>query len=127
MSVERHAINARTIDDATWQFAQERLLEQWSPEQISGHAAISPETVYQRVYANKRAGGMLWSGITSSSQAAPDRIERHFHASQPNLAWVGDMTFVRTRAGWLYLAILLDLYSRRIVGWVIGDRPNEAR
>ena len=59
-------------------------------------------------------------------QAAPDRIERHFHASQPNLAWVGDMTFVRTRAGWLCLAILLDLYSRRIVGWAMGNRPNEA-
>jgi IS30 family transposase len=38
------------IDEATWQFAQDRLLEQWSPEQISGHAAISPETVYQRIY-----------------------------------------------------------------------------
>lgn len=52
-------MNARTIDNATWQFAQERLLEQWSPEQISGHAATSPETVYQRVYADKRAGGLL--------------------------------------------------------------------
>lgn len=58
--------------------------------------------------------------------AAPDRIERQFHASQPNLAWVGDMTFVRTRAGWLYLAIMLDLYSRKVVGWSMGDRPNEA-
>jgi IS30 family transposase len=62
-SVERQSINARTIDDATWQFAQDRLLEQWSPEQISGHAAISPETVYQRVYANKRAGGLLWKNL----------------------------------------------------------------
>lgn len=59
-------------------------------------------------------------------QAAPDRVERRFHASQPNLAWVGDMTFIRTRAGWLYLAILLDLYSRKVVGWSMGDRPNEA-
>jgi transposase, IS30 family len=64
-SVERQSINARTIDDATWQFAQDRLLEQWSPEQISGHAAISPETVYQRVYANKRAGGLLWKNLRS--------------------------------------------------------------
>jgi IS30 family transposase len=47
-AIERRSMNARTIDDATWQFAQEKLLEQWSPEQISGHAAISPETVYQR-------------------------------------------------------------------------------
>ena len=57
---------------------------------------------------------------------APDRIERRFRANQPNHAWVGDMTFIRTRAGWLYLAVLLDLYSRRIVGWSMGDRPNEA-
>ena len=64
-SVERQSINARMIDDATWQFARERLLEQWSPEQISGHAAISPETVYQRVYANKRAGGLLWKNLRS--------------------------------------------------------------
>lgn len=59
-------------------------------------------------------------------QVAPDRIERRFRASQPNHAWVGDMTFIRTRAGWLYLAVLLDLYSRRIVGWSMGERPNEA-
>ena len=59
-------------------------------------------------------------------QVAPDRIERRFRANQPNHAWVGDMTFIRTRAGWLYLAVLLDLYSRRIVGWSMGDRPNEA-
>ncbi len=57
---------------------------------------------------------------------APDRIARQFHASQPNLAWVGDMTFIRTRAGWLYLAIMLDLYSRKVVGWSMGERPNEA-
>jgi len=53
-------MNARTIDDATWRFAQARLREDWSPEQISNHAAISIETVYQRVYADKRAGGLLW-------------------------------------------------------------------
>ena len=63
MAVERRAMNARTIDDATWQFAKDRLLEQWSPEQISGHAAISPETVYQRVYADKRMGGLLWKNL----------------------------------------------------------------
>lgn len=36
------------------------------------------------------------------------------------------MTFIRTRAGWLYLAVLLDLYSRRVIGWSMGDRPNKA-
>lgn len=56
MAVERHAANARTIDDATWRFAQEKLLQQWSPEQISGHSAISHETACQRFYADRRTG-----------------------------------------------------------------------
>ena len=58
-------------------------------------------------------------------QPAPDLVARRFHAARPDVAWVGDMTFIRTRAGWLYLAILLDLYSRKVVGWSMGDRPNE--
>jgi len=62
-AVERRAVNARRIDDATWQFAQEMLAQQWSPEQISGHVYISHEAVYQRVYADKRAGGLLWKNL----------------------------------------------------------------
>lgn len=61
-------MNARTIDDATWAFAQARLREDWSPEQISSHAAISIETVYQRVYADKRAGGLLWQHLRCQKQ-----------------------------------------------------------
>jgi IS30 family transposase len=68
LAVERRAINARRIDDDTWQFAQERLQEQWSPEQISGYAAISPETVYQRIYADKRMGGLLWKNLRCQKQ-----------------------------------------------------------
>jgi len=52
---DRRAINARRVDDDAWQFAQEKLQMQWSPEQISGHVNISPETVYQRVYADKQS------------------------------------------------------------------------
>ena len=68
LATERRAMNARTIDDATWRFAEARLLEDWSPEQISNHAAISIETVYQRVYADKRAGGLLWQHLRCQKQ-----------------------------------------------------------
>jgi transposase InsO family protein len=57
---------------------------------------------------------------------APDRLERVFHQPLPNRAWVGDVTYIRTRAGWLYLAILLDLYSRKVVGWSMSARNDEA-
>jgi IS30 family transposase len=68
MAIERQAMSARTIDDATWQFAQEKLRLQWSPEQISGHADISHETVYQRVYVDKRTGGLLWKNLRCQKQ-----------------------------------------------------------
>ena len=47
----------------------------------------------------------------------PDLVERQFTAERPNQVWVSDITYVRTFQGWLYLAAVLDLYARRIVGW----------
>ena len=98
-SVERQSINARTIDDATWQFAQDRLLEQWSPEQISGHAAISPETVYQRVYANKRAGGFLWKNLRSQKLRKKRYGKAERRGTIPNRVSIDDRAaIVETRS-----------------------------
>lgn len=58
--------------------------------------------------------------------AAPDRLQRQFKASAPNRVWVGDMTFIRTRQGWLHLAVLLDLFSRKVVGWAMGSQATTA-
>ena len=52
--------------------------------------------------------------------AAPDRLRRDFTAAAPNQRWVADITSVRTGQGWLHLAIVLDLYARRIVGWAMA-------
>jgi transposase InsO family protein len=59
-----------------------------------------------------------------SEPAAPNLLDRHFRVSAPNRVWVGDITFIPTREGWLYLAVLLDLYSRRIVGWAMREQQN---
>jgi len=48
---------------------------------------------------------------------APNVLSRQFRPAQPNRAWVSDITYVRTGEGWLYLAVVLDLYSRKVVGW----------
>jgi putative transposase len=50
---------------------------------------------------------------------APNILERRFSASAPNEAWVGDITYVWTAEGWAYVAVLLDLFSRRVVGWAL--------
>jgi len=57
---------------------------------------------------------------------APNRLARQFTAPAPNRVWVGDVTCVATREGWLYLAILLDLHSRKVVGWAMSARINQA-
>ncbi len=48
---------------------------------------------------------------------APNVLERNFVALEPNKVWVGDVTYIPTAEGWLYLAVLIDLFSRRVVGW----------
>ena len=58
--------------------------------------------------------------------AAPNRIARRFHAAATNRLWLADITQVRTREGWLFLAIVLDACSRRIVGWATSARPEQA-
>ena len=57
-------------------------------------------------------------------QPAPDRLQRDFEPARENLAWVSDTTFIPTRQGWLYLAIVLELYSRQVIGWAMSDRNN---
>ena len=57
-------------------------------------------------------------------KAAPNVLSRRFNASRPNSKWVSDITFIPTREGHLYLAIVLDIYSRAIVGWAMSHRIN---
>ena len=57
---------------------------------------------------------------------APNLLERNFTAEKPNQRWVGDITYLRTIEGWLFLSVLLDLFSRRVVGWSIHDSLETA-
>jgi transposase InsO family protein len=52
---------------------------------------------------------------------APNLLDRNFTATAPNRIWLADITYIETDQGWLYLAAILDLYSRRIVGWAMAD------
>ena len=54
--------------------------------------------------------------------AAPDLVRREFAADGPNRAWFADITYVRTHQGWLYLAVVMDIWSRMIVGWSMSPR-----
>ena len=55
------------------------------------------------------------------ARPAPDLVERRFEAEAPDRLWVADITYVPTAAGFLYLAVVLDVFSRRVVGWAMAD------
>lgn len=53
---------------------------------------------------------------------AQNHLQRQFKVLEPNQAWVTDITYIRTHEGWLYLAVVLDLFSRQVIGWGMGSR-----
>ena len=58
-------------------------------------------------------------------EKAPNVLNRAFAVDAPDRAWAGDITYLWTTEGWLYLAVVLDLYSRRVVGWAVSERLKE--
>lgn len=66
-----------------------------------------------------------WRATTQSKHRWPvaeNKLGRAFNVAQPNRVWAGDISYVWTAQGWLYLAVVLDLYSRAVIGWAMGER-----
>lgn len=66
-----------------------------------------------------------WKATTDSGHKLPvaaNTLNRQFTVDGPNRVWAGDLTYVWTEEGWLYLAVVLDLYSRQVIGWATGSR-----
>jgi putative transposase len=57
-------------------------------------------------------------------QAVPNELNRQFLVHAPNRVWVSDITYIHTRSGWVYLAVVLDLFARVVVGWSVSNSPN---
>src|SRR5437763_13501498 len=73
--------------------------------------------------ARKRRQGKK-TDSNHSSPIAPNLLKRDFTADAPNKKWMTDMTFIATREGWLYLAGVIDAYSRRLIGWAMGSEHD---
>ncbi|MGD8420600.1 MAG: IS3 family transposase [Gammaproteobacteria bacterium] len=76
------------------------------------------------VYSKRRRRYVVTTRSKHRHWIAPNRLQRDFTSRCPNAVWVGDVTFIHTRCGWLYLAVLLDLYSRKVVGWSMRHRND---
>lgn len=77
------------------------------------------------IEAKRRKRFKVTTHSKNTEWIAPNRLNRCFRAEHPNQVWVGDVTSIATRMGWLYLAILLDLYSRKIIGWSMSNRIDK--
>lgn len=104
---------------------------------IYGSPRVHDELRRQRKVGRRRVARVMRSlglkskrrlkfrATTDSNHAHPiagNVLDRDFKVDAPNKAWVGDITYVWTREGWLYLAVILDLYSRAVVGWATSSR-----
>ncbi len=92
--------------------------------------AMGRRVARKRVWRLMRAAGLhgrhpkAWKKTTIHGEApvsAPDLIGRDFTASKPNQRWCGDITYIKTWTGWVYLATVIDLHSRAVIGWAIAD------
>jgi putative transposase len=96
----------------------------------AGLAALGHQLSHKRVWRLRRAVGLkgrhpqAWKRTTVHGEhpvSAPDLIKRDFTAEGPNQKWCGDITYIKTWDGWAYLATVIDLYSRKLVGYAIAD------
>jgi putative transposase len=75
----------------------------------------------QKLQARKRRRKVRTTDSNHSHPVAPNVLERDFSPSQPNSTWATDITYVWTGEGWLYVAVVLDLFSRMVVGWSMSE------
>ncbi len=73
---------------------------------------------------SRRRGRCMTTRRDKSARPAPDLVQRRFVATAPNELWVADMTYIPTWAGFGYLAVVLDVFSRKVVGWAFGQRQT---
>lgn len=77
------------------------------------------------LHAHRRRRYRVTTDSAHDRPVAPHVLQRDFHSNTPNEKWVADITYIPTGEGWLYLAVIIDLYARRVVGWALSDRLKE--
>ncbi|WP_429165389.1 IS3 family transposase, partial [Aeromonas rivipollensis] len=73
---------------------------------------------------SKQPGAHRYQVARSERPDIPNLLAREFDVQQPNQVWCGDITYVWAGGRWNYLAVVLDLYARRVVGWAMSDKPD---
>ena len=102
-----------------------KRLRLWLPQHHQRHArgrlCLQREAQIASARGYKRHPG-LKGGLLSA--VASNTLNREFEVDAPNKVWVTDFTYIRTHEGWLYLTVVLDLFSRQVIGWSMKSNPR---
>ena len=101
----------------TWRVLKEEGIE-------CGKHRIARLRRLEGIEASRKAKFRIMHAHQHTEPATPDLLKRAFMVPVPNTVWVADITTINTREGWLHLAIVLDLFARRVVGWAMSARQN---
>lgn len=74
----------------------------------------------EKIQPKMRKHWKITTKVNPKKEAAPNYLDQNFSVERPNTIWVSDITYVETLEGWLYVAVILDLYSRKVVGLSMG-------
>jgi len=107
---------------ANWQvYGADKVWRQMNREGIVAARCTVERLMRQMGLQGARRGKKVRTTISDSKAPCPlDRVNRVFKAERPNQLWVSDFTYVSTWQGWLYVAFVIDVYARRIVGWRVS-------
>lgn len=73
---------------------------------------------------SKQPGSRMYKKATVERPDIPNVLDRKFTVAAPNKVWCGDITYIWAEGRWSYLAVVLDLYSRRVLGWAMSAKPD---
>ena len=113
----------RIQEEAKYRYGSLRVTEQLRREgRSAGHNRVARVMREEGLQARTRRRYRSTTKASKSRPAAPNVLDRKFVVNTTNTAWVTDLTYIATSEGWLYLAVVLDLCSRRVVGWSMSSR-----
>ena len=93
--------------------------------EICGKNRVARLRKINNIETRRRRRFKVTTKARASQDNAPNLINRCFSVAKPNRVWLSDVTFIATRVGWLYLAVVIDLYSRKIIGWSMSNYNNK--
>ena len=117
---------AHKLSDGTYGMPRVRAELQEAGHRVSRKKVA---TLMRRAHirgVSRRRGFVVTTERDVHQRPAPDLVNRRFHASKPNQLWVADITYVPTWQGFIYLAVVVDVFSRKVVGWSMDDQMPAA-